>query len=58
MALSVGSIAIFLMPILSLIVLGFAGYAQSLLVVLLFLWMTVVAIQLIRVPGVSGRVDG
>jgi hypothetical membrane protein len=49
-ALSAGSIGIFVISILSLIVLGYAGYAQRLLVALLFVWMTLVAVRLIRVP--------
>jgi 4-hydroxybenzoate polyprenyltransferase len=50
LALSAISIVGFLFSILSLIVLGFAGYAQRLLVAVLFIWMIVMALYMIRRP--------
>lgn len=51
LALSATSIGVFLFSILSLIVLGFAGYAQRLLVVVLFIWMIIIALHMIRRPA-------
>ncbi len=48
--LAVGTIVVFLLGILSLLILGFAGYAQRLLVALLFVWMIVVGLHLSRFP--------
>lgn len=50
LAFSAGSIGVFLLGVLSLLVLGFAGYAQRLLTALLFGWMILVGVQLIRLP--------
>ncbi len=50
LALSAGIIGVFVLAILSLLVLGFAGYAQRLLIALLFAWMIVVGLHLTRFP--------
>ena len=50
LALSAVLIGLFVLAMLSLLVLGFAGYAQRLLIALLFFWMIVVGLHLIRVP--------
>ena len=50
LAISMGSIGVLLLAVLSLLVLGFAGYAQRLLVAMLFGWMILVGNQLIRLP--------
>jgi Protein of unknown function (DUF998) len=49
-ALSSGIIAILVLGISSLFILGFAGYAQRLLFVLLIGWMILVSAHLIRFP--------
>ncbi len=48
LALSAGSIGMLVVMFLSLLVVGFAGYAQRLLGTLLFAWMIVWALHLIR----------
>ncbi len=48
LALSTGNIGMVVVMFLSLPVVGFAGYAQRLLIALLFAWMIVVALRLIR----------
>jgi uncharacterized protein DUF998 len=54
-ALSVMSIGMFAVLVLSVTFLGFGGYAQRLLMGLLFVWMIVVAVHLIRfVPERGG----
>ena len=50
MALSSGIIAILVLGISSLFILGFAGYAQRLLFILLITWMILVGAHLIRFP--------
>lgn len=50
LALSAGSIGMLVVLVLSMLVAGFAGYAQRLVLALLFAWLTVVAIHLIRAP--------
>jgi type IV secretory pathway TrbD component len=47
-ALSAGIIAAFVLMVFSILVLGFGGYAQRLLMALLFGWMIVVALHLTR----------
>jgi hypothetical protein len=49
--LSAGSIALAVVLIGSMLVLGFAGYAQRLVLALLFAWMIVVALHLLRSPS-------
>lgn len=48
LALSSGILAVFVLALLSLLVLGFAGYAQRLLFALLCPWMIVVGLHLTR----------
>lgn len=55
LALSVGSIGMLLVMFLSILVVGFAGYAQRLLLALLFAWMIMVGIHLIRSPDKGDR---
>jgi hypothetical protein len=50
LALSAGSVGMLAVMLLSRLVLGFGGYAQRLLLALLFAWMIVVALHLIRSP--------
>lgn len=47
-ALSAGIIAAFVLMVFSILVLGFGGYAQRLLMALLFSWMIVVGLHLTR----------
>ena len=50
LALSVGIIVVFVLAICSLLVFGFAGYAQRLFSALLIAWMVVVGFHLTRFP--------
>jgi hypothetical protein len=59
LALSVGGMGIFTVLLLSVIVLGFGGYAQRLLVGVLFVWMIIVALHLVRSsPGAQPLAAG
>lgn len=49
-ALSAGIIAAYVLMVFSILVLGFGGYAQRLLVALLSSWMIVVGLHLTRTP--------
>jgi hypothetical protein len=51
--LSAGIIAACVLLICSILVLGYGGYAQRLLMALLYSWMIVVGLQLTRIPRVS-----
>jgi hypothetical protein len=53
LALSVGIIAAFVLTVFSIRVLGFGGYAQRLLMALLFGWMVLVGLHLTRTPRVT-----
>jgi hypothetical protein len=53
LALSVGIIAAFVLMVFSIRVLGFGGYAQRLLMALLFGWMLLVGLHLARTPRVT-----
>jgi len=50
LALSGGSVGVFALAMLSLLVLGFAGYAQRVLIALIFAWMIMVGLYLFRSP--------
>ena len=50
LGLSAGIIAVLVLAIFSLLVLGFAGYAQRLFFALLIAWMIVVGLHLTRAP--------
>jgi hypothetical membrane protein len=50
LVLSAGIIGVFALAVVSLLFLGFAGYAQRLLVTLLFGWMILVGLHLIQFP--------
>ena len=53
MGLAYASVGVFLVMPLSILILGFAGYAQRVLVAVLFTWTIVVARQLNRTPSVA-----
>jgi len=53
-ALAVVSIGTLAVLLLSVSLLGFGGYAQRLLIGLLFAWMIVVALHLVRSPAEDG----
>jgi len=50
LALSGGCVGVFALAMLSLVVLGFAGYAQRVLIALIFAWMIMVGLYLFRSP--------
>ena len=55
LALSAGIIAVFVLAVISLMILSFAGYAQRLYLILLIAWIVVVGLHLARFPPEESR---
>ncbi|HEV8711718.1 MAG TPA: DUF998 domain-containing protein [Candidatus Binatia bacterium] len=58
LTLSAGMIAAYALGFLSILLLGFAGYAQRLFMILRFVWAFLVALHLIRSTGARGEPFG
>jgi cytochrome c biogenesis protein CcdA len=55
LALSAGIIAVFVLAVISLMILGFAGYAHRLYLILLIAWIAVVGLHLAHFPPEESR---